>query len=100
MAHHTYAMRTKIWLYPGDAAWHFATIPPKLAAEVRKRHGANAKGWGSLPVKSTVGKTSWRTSIFPDRRAGVYLLPLKAEVRKKENIGQGDTIALKIEVRA
>lgn len=97
---HVYSVKTKVWLYAGDAAWHFATVPPKLSAEIKMRHGAKAKGWGSLPVKVTVGTTSWRTSIFPDRKAGAYLLPLRAEVRKKEGIGQGDTIALKIEVRA
>jgi hypothetical protein len=58
------------------------------------------RGWGSLPVEVTVGKTTWRTSIFPDKKAGAYLFPLKASVRKKEGISEGDMITLVLEIKA
>lgn len=61
--------------------------------------GKNARGWGSLPVVVTLGKTSWKTSIFPDKREGAYLLPLKADVRKKEGIFKGDIITFYIEIK-
>jgi hypothetical protein len=38
------------------------------------------------------------TSIFPDRKAGAYLLPLKAEIRKSEKIRAGDTVRFVLEV--
>jgi hypothetical protein len=47
----------------------------------------------------TIGQTVWKTSIFPDSKSGSYLLPLKAEVRKKEKIGVGDTLTFSIEIR-
>jgi len=92
-------MRTKIWVYQGPAAWHFVTIPKTHSADIKKRFGANARGWGSLRVAATVGKTTWASSIFPDKKSGTYLLPLKLEVRKKEGLAHGDTVGLKIVVK-
>jgi hypothetical protein len=45
------------------------------------------------------GGTSWKTSIFPDKKTGTYLLPLRASVRKREKIAAGDKIAFSVEVR-
>ncbi|MEK7628011.1 MAG: DUF1905 domain-containing protein [Patescibacteria group bacterium] len=92
-------MKAKIWLYPGDTAWHFASVGEKHAAVIKKAHGAHARGFGSLPVRATVGKTSWDTSIFPDKKSGTYLLPLKLAIRRKEGIADGDIILLTLEVR-
>jgi hypothetical protein len=94
-------MRSKVWLYPGQAGnWHFLPLPKKESSAIRERHGANAKGWGSLPVVVTLGKTSWKTSIFPDKKSGTYLLPLKADVRKKEKVHAEDAVAFSLEVMA
>lgn len=96
----SYAAKAKVWLYPGAAGWHFVTLLRPLAKRIKAQHGAKARGWGSLPVGVTVGTTSWVTSIFPDAKEGTYLLPIKAEVRKKARISQGDVVHVKIEVRA
>lgn len=99
MLKHEYKIRAKVWLYPGPASWHFVTIPKKQSRDIKKSFGELARGWGSLPVQVTVGKTSWKTSIFPDKKSGAYLLPLKAEVRKKEDIDAGDTIEVAIDIQ-
>jgi hypothetical protein len=96
----SHEIHAKVWLYPGMAGWHFVTIPAAQSTEIKMLHGAMKRGWGSLPVVATVGRTSWKTSIFPDKKSGAYLLPLKADVRKNEKIVVGDTVALSIEVRA
>lgn len=94
-----YKIRSKVFKYPGMAAWYFIGVPKKQAEEIRKHHGSNARGWGSLPVQVTLGKTNWRTSIFPDKKSGTYLLPVKADVRKKEAIDDGDAVTFTIEVK-
>lgn len=94
-----YKFKEKIWLYPGMSGWQFITIPAKQSKAINQTYGAMKKGWGSLPVSVTVGKTKWKTSIFPDKKINAYLLPLKAEVRKKENIKPGDVIAVALEIR-
>jgi len=94
-----YRMKGKVWLYPGMVGWHFVSITKKQSDEIKDLFGGMAGGWGSLPVIVTVGKTSWKTSIFPDKKSGAYLLPLKADIRKKEKIKNGDTINYSIEIR-
>ena len=94
-----YKIKTKVWLYPGMAGWHFVNVPPKLSKEITKEFGGLKRGWGSLPVTVTIGKTSWKTSIFPDKKSSTYLLPLKSEVRKKEKFSSGDTITFFLQVR-
>lgn len=90
-------MTEKVWLYPGDmAAWHFITLTKSVGQEIRESYGKNARGFGSLPVEVTIGNTTWKTSIFPDKRVGSYLLPLKAKVRKSEEIEAGDTVEFKV----
>lgn len=81
-----FSFQSKVWVYPGMAAWRFITIPKDLGKKIKEEYGSRAKGWGSLPVSATIGKTTWNTSIFPDKSSGSYLLPLKAQVRKSEGI--------------
>ncbi len=92
--------QAKIWLYPGEtASWHFVTLPKELGTTLKQTYAKNRRGFGSLPVSVTIGKTTWQTSIFPDSHSGSYLLPLKASVRKKEELLIGDTITLSLAVR-
>ena len=94
-----YKMRAKVWLYPGAGGWHFVTRPARDSAAIKKAFGIAQRGWGSLPVIATVGKTSWKTSIFPDKKIGAYVLPLKADVRKKENIQLDRVIAFSVQIK-
>jgi hypothetical protein len=50
-------------------------------------------------VQVTLGKTSWKTSIFPDKKSGTYLLPLKVDVRRKEEITHGDSVNFSIQIK-
>jgi hypothetical protein len=93
-----FKVKAKIWLYPGMAAWHFVSLSKKTAFEIDKLFSDLKRGWGSLPVLATIGKTTWKTSIFPDKKSGTYLLPLKSEVRKKENIKVNSTVKLSLRV--
>lgn len=95
-----YTIREKVWIYPGETPWHFVNVSKKESQKIKEKYGKLHRGFGSLPVVVTVGKTSWKTSIFPDKISGTYLLPLKAKVREKEEIIDGDTISflIKIEV--
>lgn len=86
-------MTEKVVLWPGEtAAWHFVGVTKIVGKEIKEKMGKNTRGFGSVPVKVTVGKTTWQTSIFPDKYSGSYILPLKASVRKKEGIEAGDML--------
>ena len=94
-----FKVRSKVWLYPGMTGWHFVGVPKKESEQIKKTYSGFTKGWGSLPVLVTVGKTKWKTSIFHDKRSNTFLLPLKAKVRKAEGIYDDDTISFTIEIQ-
>ncbi len=94
-----YDFKGRVWLYPGMVAWHFVTLPKKESEEIKARYVMLTRGFGSLKVKVMIGKTSWDTSIFPDKKEGTYLLPIKASVRKKEKIQAGETIGFTVEIK-
>ena len=94
----SYRVRAKVWLYPGAGGWHFISLSKKPSREIKDVFGS-ARGWGAVPVAVTIGKTEWRTSLFPDRKSGAYLLAIKADVRARERIGIGDTVVATIGIR-
>ena len=89
----------KIWCYVSTATWYFVSLPADEAGTVRALQPTKG-GFGSVPVMVTVGATEWKTSLFPDKKQNSYILPLKAEIRKKEGLSEGDTITLKIRLLA
>ena len=95
-----YKITAKLWIYPGGTAqWHFLTVPKKESETLKKKHSVHARGWGSLPITVTIGKTKWDTSIFPDSKSGTYILPLKAAVRKAEGLFEGDSVSFSFFIR-
>ena len=99
MKYNQYKFKSNVWLYPGMAGWHFISVPQDISEDIKQNFGDRKKGWGSLPVIVVIGKTSWKTSIFPDKETCGYLLPLKAEIRKEEGIRAEDKISLLLEIR-
>jgi hypothetical protein len=48
----------------------------------------------------TSKNTTWSTSIFPDRKSGTYILPLKRQVREQLKITDGSRVKLTMRVIA
>lgn len=82
-----------LWEYEGEAPWVFVTLPHDLADEVADR-APDGPGFGSVPVEVRVGDTTWRTSVFPDKRSASYVLPVKRSVRRAEGVGPGDEVTV------
>jgi hypothetical protein len=53
-------------------------------------------GWGVIPVHVQIGKTEWKTSLFP--KDGRYLVPIRMSVQKSENLEVGDNVVIRLEV--
>jgi len=71
----------------GDVSgWHFVLMPKDLAKEIRGNHKWQEEGWGRMKATAKIGKTEWKTSIWFDTKHDTYLMPIKAEIRKKEKI--------------
>jgi hypothetical protein len=97
---HTVAFTALCWLYAGKGAWYFVTLPQECAAEIsffsKALNGGKRTGWGSVRVTVQVGKTIWQTSLFPDSKNKSYVLPIKAAVRKAENIIDGQHVKVRV----
>ena len=89
MAQSRFSFTAEVWEHEGPAAWHFVSLPEALADEIEATYGHRAGGFGSLRVEVAVGETRWSTSIFPDRKRGTYVLPLRKEVRVAEQLVAG-----------
>jgi hypothetical protein len=83
-----YKFKSQIKRYVGPAAWYFVKLDEALSALIKAQQEPRP-GFGSVRVVVKVGETEWKTSLFPDK-LGFYVLAVKAEVRKKEQIQDGD----------
>lgn len=87
-----------LWLWTGaGGSWHFITVPENQSDEIRAHGFAARRGFGSVRVEARIGAVAWRTSVFPQRSGG-YLLPVKAEVRRKAGIAAGDEVTVTLDL--
>lgn len=89
-----------IWLWSGGkGSWHFLTVPPDQAVEIRLAATAAGprRGFGSVRVAASINGVTWRTSIFPQKSGG-YILPIKADVRRRAGIGAGDAVRVTLDL--
>jgi hypothetical protein len=80
------------WPYSETGAWVFVSLPMNLSGEIRNLIKTEEEGWGRLKVTAATGNSEWKTAIWFDTKSRSYLLPLKAAIRKKENITTGKPI--------
>jgi hypothetical protein len=86
----------EIWFWRGPAPWYFVTVPVEQCHDLKGISGYVTYGWGMIPVHARIGKTSWKTSMFP--KDGRYVVPIKARVRQAENLAEGDKVTMWLEV--
>jgi hypothetical protein len=86
----------EIWFWRGPSPWYFVTVPETQSLDLQAILGFVTYGWGMIPVKAQIGKTEWRTSMFP--KDGRYIVPIKASVRQAENLDVGDHVTVRLEV--
>jgi len=86
-----------IWYWKGPAPWYFVTVPEAECNTLKAISGLVTYGWGMIPVHARIGKTTWKTSMFPSKDHG-YDLPIKASVRKAENLKEGDDVTVFLDI--
>jgi hypothetical protein len=86
----------EIWFWRGPAPWYFVTVPDDQCGQLEATSAAVSYGWGMIPVTVRIGKTGWKTSLWP--KDGQYVVPLKADVRKAEKLAEGDTVTVRLAV--
>ena len=92
-----------LWIWKGQEGagrWYFLTIPEDQAIGIKAHAFGSPRGFGSVRVEATIDPSTgsgqavtWRTSVFP-LKSGGYLLPVKAEVRKRAGLSPGDEVTV------
>lgn len=85
-----------IWFWRGPAPWFFVTVPDDQSAAIKAISGMVTYGWGCIPVHVRIGRTEYTTSLFP--KDGLYIVPVKASVRKAEGLDEGDNVTVLLRV--
>lgn len=99
-----FTVTTPLWRWQSataPAAWFFLTITDEAAdgirlAAITGQWLNGRRGFGSARVEATIGGTSWKTSVFPHKESGGWILPVKAAVRKAEDLAEGDAVRVTV----
>jgi len=90
------AFEGEIWFWQGPAPWYFITVPEEECGELKEASGLVTYGWGMIPAAVQIGRTEWKTSLFP--KDGSYVVPVKAAVREAEGLHEGDAVRVLLSV--
>lgn len=86
-----------LWQWETRAeTWWFVTVPADVSDDLADLP-LPPRGFGSIRVEVTVGSTTWRTSVFPSKQEGGYVLPMKKAVRTKESLTPDAPVAVTLE---
>ena len=87
----------KIFQWRGPAPYLFVAVPEKESATIKSVSKLVTYGWGVIPVIVKVGKTKWKTSLFP--KDGRYLVPIKMLAQRAEKLKEADEIRIHLEIQ-
>ena len=91
----TVTFDAELWLAKADNPWVFVTLPEVVSDEIEATV-ATKGGFGSVKVHASIGRTTWSTSLFPDKSRRAYILPIKKAVRTEESIDVGDSVTVSL----
>ena len=86
----------EVWYWRGPAPHYFVTVPPDECLLLKDASRLVTYGWGMIPVVARIGETEWKTSLFP--KDGGYIVPIRLTARKAQQIGEGDTVTVQLNV--
>ncbi len=86
----------EIWYWRGPAPHYFVTVPQEQSDDLKAIMKSVTYGWGMIPATVHIGHTKWTTAMFA--KDGRYIVPIKAIVRKAENLEEGGVVAVRVEV--
>lgn len=81
-----YEFTGNMWKYDAPGGWYFVSLPAVISKEIRENLGWQEEGWGRMKARAKIGILSWETAIWFDSKKKTYMLPMKAEIRKKTGL--------------
>ncbi len=92
---HEWTFEEPLWRWR-EGTWHFVTVPPEVSDTIDEVVGDATGGFGSVRVEVTVGASVWRTSLFPSKEEGAYVLPVKKAVRIAEGLREHESATITV----
>lgn len=89
MPDESYRTEGTVEIFNRPGGWHYIAVPVEFSEELK-----DLADRGLVPVRATIGKTSWHTSLLP-MGDGTHFLALNAAVRKSEGLDVGDRALLR-----
>lgn len=86
----------EIIYWRGPAPFFFVPVPEEESRDIKAISNDVTYGWGVIPVTVQIGKTEFKTSLFP--KGELYLVPLKVVVRNAEKLEEGDEVTVKLHI--
>lgn len=86
----------EIFFWRGPAPFLFVAVPEAPSHDLKAMSALVTYGWGVIPVRVRIGKTEWKTSLFP--KDGRYLVPIRKSVQQAEKLKLGDRVIIELGV--
>lgn len=84
----------EIVYWRGPSPFHFVMLPEPQASELREVANELTYGWGCIPARGQIGRTSFATALFP--KDGTFAVPVKVAVRRAEGLDLGDLVSVSL----
>jgi hypothetical protein len=86
----------ELWYWRGPAPFHFVSVPDEECGALEAASPLVSYGWGMIPAAVRIGRTDFRTALWP--RDGGYVVPVKTDVRRAEKLELGDTVKVRLTI--
>lgn len=87
-----YEFSAKLWRHNSPGGWYFVSLPKTVSKEIRSYLKWQEEGWGRMKAHAEIQELSWETAIWFDTKKDTYILPVKAEIRKKKHLKEDQDI--------
>lgn len=91
-----YDFSAKLWQNDSPGAWVFVSLPANISKEIRENLQWQEEGWGRMKASASINKVEWDTAIWFDKKSKIYLLPVKADIRKRAKLTLDKTMDVSI----
>lgn len=91
-----YRFTSELWEWRARDNWFFVSLSLEASEEIGELPFP-PRGFGSIPVRASIGSSTWTTSIFPGID-GIFVLPVKKAVRAAEGLEKSDEVDVEVEL--
>lgn len=91
--------------WQGDRGiYHLVTIDGEPAediamhAQLHRLEFGRQRGFGSVRVIASVGRTEWKSSVFPQKKSSEWALLISKKVMHAESLSAGDAVEIALKL--